>query len=88
MQKYKLSKPAILMKRSEINNIILEANEMIKSFGHHLPDFAYWSVEKFREKQEEAKETFEPVVAGILLITVWVTFKPLGFFYSHCEMES
>ena len=44
------------MKRSEINNIILEANEMIKSFGHHLPDFAYWSVEKFREKQEEAKE--------------------------------
>ena len=44
------------MKRSEINNIILEANEMIKSFGHHLPDFAYWSVEKFREKQEDAKE--------------------------------
>ena len=44
------------MKRSEINNIILEANEMIKSFGHHLPEFAYWSAEKFREKQEEAKE--------------------------------
>ena len=44
------------MKRSEINNIILEANEMIKSFGHHLPDFAYWSVEKFREKQVQAKE--------------------------------
>ena len=44
------------MKRSEINNILLEANEMIKSFGHHLPDFAYWSVEEFREKQVQAKE--------------------------------
>ena len=75
------------MKRSEINNIILEANEMIKSFGHHLPDFAYWSVEKFREKQVRQKKSFEPVAAGILLITVRVTFKPLGFSYSHCEME-
>ena len=39
------------MKRSEINTIILEADEMIKSFGYHLPDFAYWSAEKFKEKQ-------------------------------------
>ena len=44
------------MKRSEINTIILEADEMIKSFGYHLPDFAYWSAEKFKEKQIEAEE--------------------------------
>ena len=44
------------MKRSEINTIILEANEMIKSFGYYLPDFAYWSAEKFKKKQSEAKE--------------------------------
>ena len=44
------------MKRSEINTIILEADEMIKSFGYHLPDFAYWSAEKFKEKQIESEE--------------------------------
>ena len=75
------------MKRSEINNIILEANEMIKSFGHHLPDFAYWSVEKFREKQVQAKEIIRAGCGWDITVTVRVTFKPLGFSYSHCEME-
>lgn len=36
------------MKRSEINNILAEGDAFIRSFGHILPPYAYWSPEKLR----------------------------------------
>ena len=40
------------MKRSRINEIILESDEFIRSFGIHLPPFAYWSPQQFVDRKE------------------------------------
>ena len=45
-----------LMKRSEINKIMAEADEFIQKFGFKLPPFAYWSVPQFQEKKADAGE--------------------------------
>ena len=44
------------MKRSEINRIILDADEFIKSRGFHLPPSAYWSIDNWQTKGLEARE--------------------------------
>ncbi|WP_284165032.1 D-lyxose/D-mannose family sugar isomerase [Frigidibacter sp. SD6-1] len=36
------------MKRSEINQILTEADAFIRSFGYVMPPFAYWSPEEMR----------------------------------------
>jgi len=41
------------MKRSEVNNILSEADDFIKSFGFRLPPFAYWSPETMRERRDD-----------------------------------
>ena len=41
------------MKRSEINNIIHQADGFIRSQGFHLPPFAYWSPEDWENKGAE-----------------------------------
>lgn len=41
------------MKRSRINTIIQEADEMMKSFGWSLPPFAYWSPEKMQNRKND-----------------------------------
>ena len=41
------------MKRSEINQIIENADQFIRSFGFKLPPFAYWSVDEFRKQGEK-----------------------------------
>ncbi len=41
------------MKRSRINEIILESDEFIRSFGIHLPPFAYWSPQQLVDRKEE-----------------------------------
>lgn len=38
------------MKRSRINQIMQDADEMIRRFGFVLPPFAYWSPEAFRAR--------------------------------------
>ena len=43
------------MKRSDVNRIMREADEFIRSFGYVLPPFAYWSPEEFRANAESAK---------------------------------
>ena len=40
------------MKRSTINEIILEADAFIRSFGFALPKFAYWSPEEMIRRKE------------------------------------
>ena len=47
------------MKRSRVNAIMAEADEMIRSFGFVLPGFAYWSPEEFRAKKEAARHIIE-----------------------------
>ena len=42
------------MKRSEVNRIMREADDFIRSFGYLLPPFAYWSAEEFRKRRGEA----------------------------------
>jgi D-lyxose ketol-isomerase len=44
------------MKRSEINQIIREAEIFIRSQGFHLPRFAHWSAPEWREKRIEIAE--------------------------------
>ena len=36
------------MKRSQVNEILLEGDRFIRSFGYVMPPFAYWSPEKIR----------------------------------------
>jgi D-lyxose ketol-isomerase len=42
------------MKRSEVNRIMRQADAFIRSFGFHLPPFAYWTVDEFRLQMPEA----------------------------------
>ena len=42
------------MKRSEVNTIMQEADDFIRSFGFRLPPFAYWSLDEFRRRRSEA----------------------------------
>lgn len=44
------------MKRSEINNLLLEACDFFESFAFKLPPFAFWSPEKWRSTGPEAAE--------------------------------
>lgn len=42
------------MKRSRINAIMAEADDMIRRHGFHLPPFAYWSPDAFKSNAERA----------------------------------
>lgn len=42
------------MKRSRINQIMFEADEMIRRYGFVLPPFAYWSPDEFAARQAQA----------------------------------
>ena len=43
------------MKRSQVNDIMAQADEMIRSFGFTLPPFAYWSPETFKRNAASAR---------------------------------
>ncbi len=47
------------MKRSRINRVMAEADQMIRSFGFMLPPFASWSPERSRARQDEARRIIE-----------------------------
>ncbi len=47
------------MKRSEINNIMARAHDMIRSYGFTLPPFAGWSPDTFRAKKDEARHIID-----------------------------
>ncbi|MFZ3583030.1 D-lyxose/D-mannose family sugar isomerase [Loktanella sp. DJP18] len=44
------------MKRSRINDIMAEADAMIRSHGFTLPPWAYWSPDDFKARKDEAAE--------------------------------
>ena len=43
------------MKRSRINDIIQQGDEMIRRFGFRLPQFAYWTPEEFTANATKAR---------------------------------
>ena len=47
------------MKRSRINQIMAEADEMIRSHGFVLPPFAYWTPDEFKARKDEAGAVIE-----------------------------
>ena len=48
------------MKRSTINRIMAEADEMIRSYGFVLPPFSRWSPDEFRARKTQAR----PIIDG------------------------
>ena len=47
------------MKRSEINEIMRQADEMIRRFGFVLPPFAYWTPEEFSVNATSARHVID-----------------------------
>ena len=47
------------MKRSRINEIMADADEMIRSHGFSLPPFAYWTPDEFRARAAEAQHVID-----------------------------
>jgi len=47
------------MKRSEINEILLQADEMMRRFGFALPPFAYWTPDEFAAKAADARHVID-----------------------------
>ncbi|PUB18868.1 D-lyxose/D-mannose family sugar isomerase [Yoonia sediminilitoris] len=47
------------MKRSTINDIMAEADAMIRSFGFTLPPWAYWTPETFKARASDARAVIE-----------------------------
>jgi D-lyxose ketol-isomerase len=54
--KRKFSNKEILMKRSEINSIIRDADQFIENKSFHLPPFAHWSPNEWKGRGKEALE--------------------------------
>ena len=47
------------MKRSEINEIMRQADEIIRRFGFVLPPFAYWTPEEFSVNTTNARHVID-----------------------------
>lgn len=47
------------MKRSRINQIMAEADEMIRHYGFTLPPFAYWTPEEFKARTGDTQHLVE-----------------------------
>ena len=47
------------MKRSRVNQIIAQADEMIRSFGFVLPPFAYWPPDAFKARAGGARHVID-----------------------------
>lgn len=52
-----MSKPSL--KRSQVNEIMREADAFIRSFGYILPPFAYWTPDEFKSRAGEAGAIIE-----------------------------
>lgn len=47
------------MKRSRINDIIAQSDDMMRSFGFVMPPFAYWSPDEFKAGKDDAKNVID-----------------------------
>ena len=73
------------MKRSEINNIMLEADEFIQKFGFKLPPFAYWSASHFKKKKADASEIIRSRCGWDITDYGCGKFHEMGLFFVHSE---
>ena len=47
------------MKRSRINDIISQSDDMMRQFGFTLPPFAYWTPDEFKARKDDAQKVIE-----------------------------
>lgn len=47
------------MKRSRINDIIAQSDDMMKSYGFSLPPFAYWTPDEFKARKDAASNVID-----------------------------
>ena len=47
------------MKRSQINDIIAEADDFMRSFGFVMPPFAYWTPGEFADRKDTARAVID-----------------------------
>ena len=68
------------MKRSEINAIMRDADEFIRSKGFLLPPFAYWSPETWQTKGEEVHEIVDNMLGWDITDFGQGDFQKTGLF--------
>ena len=68
------------MKRSQVNDIMVQADDMIRSFGFTLPPFAYWSPETFKRNAAAARPIIEAQCGWDITDYGAGDFEALGLF--------
>jgi len=68
------------MKRSEINNIMQDADAFIRLNGFHLPPFAYWTPADWESKGTEAREIVERQLGWDITDFGQGDFRQIGLF--------
>ena len=68
------------MKRSQVNDIMVQADGMIRSFGFTLPPFAYWSPETFKRNAAAARPIIEAQCGWDITDYGAGDFEALGLF--------
>ena len=68
------------MKRSQVNDIMVQADDMIRSFGFTLPPFAYWSPETFKRNAAAARTIIEAQCGWDITDYGTGDFEALGLF--------
>lgn len=68
------------MKRSRVNRIMAEAEEMMAEFGFHLPPFAWWSPDEFRARLPLARRIVEAGMGWDITDYGQGDFDSLGLF--------
>lgn len=68
------------MKRSEINKIIKQSDEFIKSFGFVLPPFAYWSPAEMQAKKNDIRGIIDANVGWDITDYGRGDFSKMGLF--------
>ncbi len=68
------------MKRSRINQIMAEADAMIRHHGFTLPPFAYWSPAEFRARKDDASRIIEARMGWDITDYGQGNFDALGLF--------
>jgi len=68
------------MKRSQVNDIMAQADEMIRSFGFTLPPFAYWSPETFKRNAAAARPIIDAQCGWDITDYGTGDFEALGLF--------
>ncbi len=68
------------MKRSQVNDIMVQADDMIRSFGFTLPPFAYWSPETFKRNAAAARPIIDAQCGWDITDYGTGDFEALGLF--------